>query len=566
MNDYNISVLGKIFTAVESGGQIYGNGRWDDVTLPHFGVEKTLTLGAYQFGGGSNEGRDLLRLIRKKYPDTFNQYDDCGLAKTLDKDWCATGFIGTAEQRSAIKKLIATKQGIECQTLMYGSVQLPQYLKHAYAYGISEDNIPALMMWAEIDHLGGSKAPVRVFNRCGKDFTVDKILDALNPRHADYSKYKCPVEDKVFWTRHVKCAEFVKKYAQYPETSETPSKKGEVDVMAYDVNKLLNVAFAEVGYMEKRSNKNLDSKTANAGSNNYTKYGRDMLKTVPEYGDCYGISYQWCDQFVDWCFVKAYGKAVAKKLLIDWSAYTPTSAGYFKRAGRYNRTPSVGAVIFFHNSERICHTGIVYAFDSKYVYTVEGNTSNGTAVISNGGMVCKKSYLRSNSRIDGYGHPNYGAGTGSVSVSPTVAPTSQSVLAGQKFLNGYYGNIVKASIGHLLDEDNKFGNDTYNACLAVWKDIANRLYGANLTITNHNFGKSCKDVAGKMPVLFGCEGTLVWIYETMLSAYGYYHDSMDGAFGSNMEKAVMAFQKDKGLEVDGVLGANSVYALFNFKR
>ena len=533
------------------------------MTLPHMGNEKTLTLGAYQFGGGSNEGRDLLRLIRERYPDIFSKYDTCGLAGTLTKDWYSTGFTGTDAQRTAIKKLIATAQGIECQTIMYGSVQLPAYLKHAYAYGISEDNIPALMMWAEIDHLGGSKAPVRVFDRCGKDFAVDRILDALNPRYADHTKYKCPVEDKIFWTRHVKCAEFVKKYAQFPEKDS--EKKVEVETMAYDVKKLLNVAFAEVGYMEKRSNRDLDSKTANAGSNNYTKYGRDLMAALPEYGDTYGLNYQWCDQFVDWCFLKAYGKTAAKKLLIDWSAYTPTSAGYFKRVGRYDRTPSIGAPIFFHNSERICHTGIVYDFDDKYVYTVEGNTSNGTAVISNGGMVCKKSYLRSNSRIDGYGHPDYGMDTSKGSTEPTGASTDMSVLAGQKFLNHYYGDVVKASIGHLLDEDNDFGPDTKNACLAVWKDVANRLYGAKLTIANHNFANSCKEVAKRMAVCYGCEGTLIWIYQTLLSAYGFYKDSMDGAFGNNMDKAVKDFQKKNGLEVDGFLGADSVYALFNFK-
>lgn len=158
MNQHNIEVLGKIFTAVESGGQVYGQGAWDDVTLPHFGVEKTLTLGAYQFGGGSNEGRDLLKLIREKYPDKFKLYDNCGLAKTLDIDWLSTGFVGTDEQRKVIAKLISTDFGIECQTLMYGSVQLPKYLKHAYDFGVPEDNIPALMMWAEIDHLGGSEA------------------------------------------------------------------------------------------------------------------------------------------------------------------------------------------------------------------------------------------------------------------------------------------------------------------------------------------------------------------------------------------------------------------------
>ena len=40
--------------------------------------------------------------------------------------------------------------------------------------------------------------------------------------------------------------------------------------------KLINIARAEVGYLEKKSNKDLDSKTANAGSSNYTKYARDL--------------------------------------------------------------------------------------------------------------------------------------------------------------------------------------------------------------------------------------------------------------------------------------------------
>ena len=40
--------------------------------------------------------------------------------------------------------------------------------------------------------------------------------------------------------------------------------------------KVINIATSELGYLEKRSNSNLDSKTANAGSGNYTKYWRDI--------------------------------------------------------------------------------------------------------------------------------------------------------------------------------------------------------------------------------------------------------------------------------------------------
>ena len=42
------------------------------------------------------------------------------------------------------------------------------------------------------------------------------------------------------------------------------------------INKVISLAKAEVGYLEKASNSNLESKTANVGYNNYTKYWRDI--------------------------------------------------------------------------------------------------------------------------------------------------------------------------------------------------------------------------------------------------------------------------------------------------
>ena len=51
--------------------------------------------------------------------------------------------------------------------------------------------------------------------------------------------------------------------------------------MANTVDKVLKIAEAEVGYLEKKTNADLDSKTKNAGYNNYTKYGRDMHELYP---------------------------------------------------------------------------------------------------------------------------------------------------------------------------------------------------------------------------------------------------------------------------------------------
>ena len=46
--------------------------------------------------------------------------------------------------------------------------------------------------------------------------------------------------------------------------------------MSSQINSILNIASNEVGYLEKNSNSNLDDKTTNAGSGNYTKYWRDL--------------------------------------------------------------------------------------------------------------------------------------------------------------------------------------------------------------------------------------------------------------------------------------------------
>jgi hypothetical protein len=170
------------------------------------------------------------------------------------------------------------------------------------------------------------------------------------------------------------------------------------------INKLIKVAKKYIGYLEKKSNKSLDSMTDNAGENNFTIFAKKFKELT-------GINNQgsaWCDMFVDCCFVEAFGKDIAVKLLGGFSAYTPTSASYFKRLGQwYTEKPKPGDVIFFKNSDRICHTGIVYRVLGKTVYTIEGNTSAGKEIIPNGGAVCKKSYLLSNPRIAGYGRPNY---------------------------------------------------------------------------------------------------------------------------------------------------------------
>ena len=95
------------------------------------------------------------------------------------------------------------------------------------------------------------------------------------------------------------------------------------------VEKVLVRAQNEVGYLEKKSAAMLDDKEANAGSRNYTKYARDLYPELQ--------AQPWCDMFVDWCFVQAFGQMATRRLIGGFSAYTPTSAQYYKDRGQYHK-------------------------------------------------------------------------------------------------------------------------------------------------------------------------------------------------------------------------------------
>lgn len=242
--------------------------------------------------------------------------------------------------------------------------------------------------------------------------------------------------------------------------------KKEEKIMAYDINKVINIALGEVGYLEKKSNKDLDKKTANAGSANYTKYGRDMHELYPSVMD---FPAAWCDCFVDWCFQTAYGVSNAKGLLGgNFNDYTPSSAQLYKNKNAWYTSPKVGDQIFFKNSSRICHTGLVYKVDSLYVYTIEGNTSSASGVVANGGCVAAKKYLKTYSKIAGYGRPNYGDQSefNKASAAPATPAKKNYLEKGDK------GNDVKELQKMLIacgyscgstGADGDFGNDTFKA-------------------------------------------------------------------------------------------------------
>lgn len=227
------------------------------------------------------------------------------------------------------------------------------------------------------------------------------------------------------------------------------------------VTSVIAIASAEVGYLEKKSNKDLDNKTANAGNNNYTKYGK-WFGLNPAF---------WCAMFISWIFYKAYGTSEGKKVLGTYSASCETIRQKFIKDKRYyTSNPKLGDVVFFSGSRHsgANHIAIIYQVKDNKIYTIEGNTSGASGVVDNGGGVAKKSYSISNSRILGYGRPKYDKKPTKKAYSGTFpkgtlrkGSKGTEVKNLQKFLN-WYGNYA-------LEIDGSFGSATEKAVKAFQK-------------------------------------------------------------------------------------------------
>jgi len=209
MRKSNQEVCAKMITGVETGGQVYGTGRWADVKKPEIGLEVTLTLGAYQFYG--NEGRQLLQMIFDwvdAHNLKLNNY--ANLRRFLDVDWVQTQLVPGKIDQYLIGDLISSDIGRQMQTELFCNIQLPAYIKRAEEFGVHDD--AAQMMWVEIEHVGGTKAAKRIFKRCNGDYSLDKIMWSLKEDQADHSSEN-QAGDKLYWSRHTFCRDCIEKYA-----------------------------------------------------------------------------------------------------------------------------------------------------------------------------------------------------------------------------------------------------------------------------------------------------------------------------------------------------------------
>lgn len=275
--------------------------------------------------------------------------------------------------------------------------------------------------------------------------------------------------------------------------------------MAYDRNIALNIARGEIGYHEKDSNANLDDKTANSGSGNYTKYARDLDAIGFYNGPKQG--YPYCDVGYDWCLFRAYGAEAALRLLCQ----SPKSAGagclysaqYYKQHGQFygpGTIPEpVDQIFFTYKPGEVSHTGMVESVSGNQITCIEFNTSD---------MVARRYYTVGDSCIYGYGRPRWDMDGDTARPAPTSPADPEQT-------------------------------DTGSAACTVPLPVLSR----------------------------GAKGESVRAAQLLLIGRGYRCGpwGADADFGRATEGGVLSFQRGRRLAVDGIIGAETWAALLGLR-
>ena len=360
-----------------------------------------------------------------------------------------------------------------------------------------------------------------------------------------------------------------------------------------EANKICKVALKYIGYLEKNTCSYLEDFTKNAGYNNWNRfapYSYDKTKC-----GVYVNGVAWCDIFVDWVFIECFGYENALKLLYQPTKSTGAgckySANYYKAHNAFYRQPQVGDQAFFGDYGNEGHTGIVVAVSGNIITTVEGNTSGGYGVESNGDGVYIKRYNISTQYIPGFGRPNWGvvsSNVGNEEVTDAVSyPTIKLGSKGSDVKKAQQLLIAKGYSCGTAGADGDFGAGTYNAVkkfqaangLEADGIVGAKTWAALLKTEQtkpeqtepekepekpvETTGSAC--IVDLPIVRQGDNGFPVIAVQTLLSKHNFNVNYIDGDFGPDTLAKVKAFQKAKGLTADGIVGRDTWITLLTNK-
>jgi len=435
MNKENMTVLSNIIAAVESGGQVYGNKDYSCYVPPfaNSDVEYTITLGwAQNFG---NEAQVLIGMIFDADRDAARAIDTGGRieAALIGFNWVNECWNPNEQEKQTLIRLISSDAGRKCQDELFGKLMQTFVEECETKY---TTDVGAVMMYCEIRHLGGRGPAERIFDRLNGDYSLDNIMASLVKDQRDKSNDN-QVGDTKFWVRHLKCKEFIERYA-VPETSDN---KVEINAPApaqvrpagtCTVKEILDIMRAWLGLSRA------------AGTHRLII---DLYNSYRPLARGYAVQYEdaYCATTVSAAFIKA--GAVA--LIGGTECGVEEFIKIFKNKGIWiedgNAVPKVGDIICYNwdtsyqpNDGYADHIGIVERVDttSRTMTVIEGNIN---------GMVGRRTIAFGWGYIRGFARPDYWTDESSTDTGTTVStpPAKASITveeAAQNTIAGKYGN------------------------------------------------------------------------------------------------------------------------------
>ena len=221
-----------------------------------------------------------------------------------------------------------------------------------------------------------------------------------------------------------------------------------VDLCGDGVRDTLAIALSQLGYHEGNDNSGRDGLSAD-GDRDFVEYNVLYGKLDNNQGNGVSYGYYWCASFVNWCLrqaeVSREASAAAEVSCRRWLSACQSAGICHEKEGYI---PQSADIIFFKERDSqvtSTHIGLVLYCEGDTVYTIEGNTSNGSAFSANGNYVALKSYKLSSSYIVGYATPKYNR----------VEEIGEIDYSGKNFYSGKYITTDELKIY----SDNTFNNE-----------------------------------------------------------------------------------------------------------
>lgn len=283
------------------------------------------------------------------------------------------------------------------------------------------------------------------------------------------------------------------------------------------------------------------------------KNSNNVIFNTRYYGkEVNGSAFPWCVTFV-WDIFRQCGLS---NLFYDGKKTASCDSVYEwgKRTGilwgGYDMVEAGDLVLFdFDGKNGYNHIGIIEKYNNGLLQTIEGNT--GTNNDSNGGEVMRRfrnPYTTHACII----RPRY-TDTDSTAESLVAETIKARVKVGQKGINDFLKTNISV--------DGIRGMETRKGCVKCLQKALNISYNKKLVVDGI-IGTKTKTTFKNIILKKGMKNYVILAVQIALYCRGYEPKGIDGIFGNGTYNAIVQFQKDNFLKVDGIIGKQTIEKLF----